>query len=45
VLLSAFTGGAVVVYVLPDSKAVAEVFSLFAATLKGRDGEPVLPDQ
>ncbi len=35
VVLSALTGGAAVVYVLPDSKAVAEVFPVFAATLGG----------
>ena len=46
VLLSALTGGGAVVYVLPDSKAVAEVFPVFAATIGGgHDGEPVLADQ
>lgn len=46
VVLSALTGGAAIVYVLPDSKAVAEVFPVFAATLGGgHDGEQVLADQ
>jgi hypothetical protein len=43
VVLPALIGGGAVVYVLPDSKAVAEVFPVFAATLAGgHDGEPVL---
>jgi hypothetical protein len=43
VVLSALAGGDAVVYVLPDTKALAEVFPVFAATLgDGRDGERVL---
>jgi hypothetical protein len=46
VVLPALTGGGAVVYVLPDSKAVAEVFPAFAATLAdGHDRGPLLADR
>jgi hypothetical protein len=43
VVLPALTGGAAVVYVMPDTKAVADVFPAFASTLgDGHDAAAVL---
>ena len=43
VVLTALAGGDAVVYILPDTKAIDDVFPAFAATLGGGEGEP--PDQ
>ena len=41
VVLTALAGGNAVVYILPDTKAIDDVFPAFAATLgPGHDGEP-----
>jgi hypothetical protein len=41
VVLTALAGGNAVVYILPDTKAIDDVFPAFAATLGGGDeGEP-----
>jgi hypothetical protein len=40
VVVTALASGAAVVYILPDTKAIDDVFPAFAATLGGGGGEP-----